>query len=190
MIWWRWTEVDGLPVTIRPPFDPRENAMIARSISPASRTPMGEQLHPERRRHRLDGTPLASAAYGGLSNDRRSRHSRRDLFEQLDPFSAHAVFVDREPGHVAARACQTLDQACTDRVGDPHKHDWNGGSRLLQCDHERGAAGCQDNVRCKRDQFRRVFTKAVWIASGPAVVDLQVAADGPTQFPHTLLERD
>ena len=34
----------------------------------------------------LDGTQLPNAGYkGGVPNDRRSRHARRDLFEQLQP---------------------------------------------------------------------------------------------------------
>jgi hypothetical protein len=40
------------------------------------------QFHPERRRHRLDGAQLpAPGGYGGIPNDRRPRHARRDLFE-------------------------------------------------------------------------------------------------------------
>jgi ABC transporter substrate binding protein len=35
----------------------------------------GAQLHPQRRRHGLDGAPLAKpGGYGGIANDRRSRH--------------------------------------------------------------------------------------------------------------------
>jgi len=34
------------------------------------------------------------------SEGRRPRHAGRDLFEQLQPFSGHAVFVNREPGRV------------------------------------------------------------------------------------------
>ena len=37
-------------------------------------------LHPERRRHGLDGGELADpGGYGGIPKDRRSRHARRDL---------------------------------------------------------------------------------------------------------------
>ena len=50
-------------------------------------------LHPERRRHGLDCGELADpGGYGGIPKDRRSRHARRDLLEQLQPFPAHAVF--------------------------------------------------------------------------------------------------
>ena len=50
-------------------------------------------LQPERRRHRLDGAELADPlGYGGVTKDRYPRHARRNLFEQLQPFPAHAVF--------------------------------------------------------------------------------------------------
>ena len=71
----------------------RAKAATARSISPASRTLIGAHLHPERRRHGLDRGKLADpGGYGGITNDGRSRHTRRDLFEQLQPFPAQAVF--------------------------------------------------------------------------------------------------
>jgi len=42
------------------------------------------QLNPERWRHGLERAPLAGPrGYGNISNDRRSRHARSDLFEQF-----------------------------------------------------------------------------------------------------------
>jgi hypothetical protein len=41
----------------------------------------------------------------------------------------------------------------------------------LQRQHGRGARG-QDDVRCERHQFRRVFVGAVGVARAPAIVDL------------------
>ena len=50
-------------------------------------------LHPERRRHGLDDGELADPrGYGGIPKDRYSRHARRDLLEQFQPFPAQAVF--------------------------------------------------------------------------------------------------
>ena len=50
-------------------------------------------LYSERRRHGLDGAELADPlGYGGIAKDRHARHAGRDLFEQLQPFPAHAVF--------------------------------------------------------------------------------------------------
>ena len=47
----------------------------------------------------------------------------------------------------------------------------------------------QDDVGRERDQFRRVFAKALVVASGPARVDPHVAADGPAQLRQRLQER-
>ena len=47
----------------------------------------------------------------------------------------------------------------------------------------------QDDVRRERGQFRRVFAKVVGVAQAPAVIDPQVAADGPTRLLQPLLER-
>ena len=57
----------------------------------------------------------------GIAKHRRSRHARRDLFEQLQPFPAHAVFELHETGDVAARPRQAVDEASADRIA----HDGN-----------------------------------------------------------------
>ena len=49
-------------------------------------------LHPERGCRGLDSAPLArTGRLGGIPKDRRSRHARRDLLEQVQPFRAIAV---------------------------------------------------------------------------------------------------
>jgi hypothetical protein len=60
------------------------------------------------------------------------------------------------------------------------------GCRLLQCDYERVPLAAKTTSGASAPI--PYFAKAVWIATGPAVIDLQVAAKGPTQLPHTLLE--
>ena len=76
-------------------------------------------FHSERRRHSLDEVKLAgSGAKGSIPEDRRSRHARRDLFEQLQPFSADAVFEIHKSGGVAVRPRQAADKAGADRIGD------------------------------------------------------------------------
>ena len=83
---------NALPVTIRPPVAERANAVIARSISPASRASTGLTSTPN------DGATAWIAPnwpvpeVRRIPKDRRSRHARRDLFEQLQPFPAQAVF--------------------------------------------------------------------------------------------------
>jgi hypothetical protein len=47
-----------------------------------------------------------------------SPYERRDLFKQFHPFSTHAVFEIREPGGIAARPRQTLDEARAHRISN------------------------------------------------------------------------
>jgi hypothetical protein len=60
------------------------------------------------------------------SNDCRSRHARRDLLEQLQPFAAQAVFEREKAGNVAAWSRQVGDEAGTDRIGNNREHDRDG----------------------------------------------------------------
>src|SRR5262249_19520015 len=64
-------------------------------------------LHPQRLRHRLDDCVLTGpGAHSGIPKDRCSRHAVRDLFEQLEPFSAEAVLEHGKSSGVAARTRQ------------------------------------------------------------------------------------
>src|SRR5215472_1155248 len=61
------------------------------------------QLHAERLRHGLNSAELSDAGWiGGIAKESCSHKPRRDLFQQLQPFPAHAVFEDHEPGDIAA----------------------------------------------------------------------------------------
>ncbi len=168
---------------IRPPFEERANAVTARSISPASRTPTGLSSTPN------DGATAMIApncpmppGIGGIPQYRRSRHARRDLLEQPQPFPAHAVFEQAETSGVAARPRQALDDSqrrpdrliATNTIGI--------GAVGLQQLPQAPAASGQDDVGRERDQFRHAFANALGIARGPAVVDPHVAPIGPAQL--------
>jgi hypothetical protein len=88
----------------------------------------------ERRRHGLDDAELGETGgcCGGIPKDRRSRHARRDLLEQLQPFAADAPFVRDEAGRVAARPRQAIDKAAADRIGDTREHRRHGAAHLSQ----------------------------------------------------------
>ena len=90
-------------------------------------------------------------------------------------------------GDVAARPCQALDEAGTDRVDDSHEYDRHGAGRLLQCDHG-CAPGGHDDVRGKRDQFRHVSAGVAGVCA-PASLDAAVAAVGPAELLQRLYER-
>ena len=114
-----------------------------------------------------------------MPKDRYSRHARRDLFEQLQPFPADTVLREGKTGGVAARPREARDEATADRVRDQHEYDRYGLGCLLQCPHI--DASSQDNVRRQSGQIRRVFA-SFRIAFRPASVDLHVAAVGPAQL--------
>ncbi|HEY5130994.1 MAG TPA: hypothetical protein VIJ35_27510 [Bradyrhizobium sp.] len=138
-------------------------------------------LHPQRRRRGLDCAELAgTGGLGGIPKDRRLRHARHDLLEQLQPFPADAVFESHETRGVAARPRQAADEAAADRIDDDREHDRHGAGRLQQRPHWSGAMG-QDDVRRERGQFRRVSANLGGIGAGPAGVDPHVAADDPAQ---------
>src|ERR1019366_4432819 len=126
-------------------------------------------LNPERGRRCLDGAELPGpGGYGRITDDGDSRHARRDLFKQFQPFSNYAVFELAKSGGVAPRPCQAVDEAGADRVGDSHEHDRYSKGRPLQW-LQGGAAGRQDDVRRKSDQFRGVFAIAVRVARAPTI---------------------
>ena len=71
-----------------------------------------DHLHPERGRHGLDDAELGdSGGGGGIPKDRHSRHARRDLLEQLQPFPGQAIFEREETGGIAARPRQAVTKA-------------------------------------------------------------------------------
>src|SRR5262249_37300897 len=128
-----------------------------------------------------------SRSDGRIAKHRCSRHAGRDLLEQLQPFPAHAEFVDGEPGRVAARMCQARDETGADRIDDIHEYDRNGFRRLQQRRYGCGAGRSQEDVGCERDQFCRVSVNIAGI--GPAGFGPQVAALAPSQLAERLCER-
>ena len=152
----RWTAANALAVTIRPPFEERANAATARSISAASRTLIGLTSTPS------DGAtdwitanwPIP-AGYGGIPKNRHSRHARRDLLEQFKPFSTQTVFKLNKAGNVSTRPRHALDETRADGIGT----FTNTIGTVWVAEQRAGcrSARCQNDVRCKRDQFRCVF---------------------------------
>src|SRR5262249_2069737 len=87
----------------------------------------GRHLYPERRRRGLDGTPLADARrYRGIAEHPCACHSRRDLFQQFQPFRAKPIVELNKTGGIAARLSKAPDEASTDWIGYVRKHNRNG----------------------------------------------------------------
>jgi len=64
----------------------------------------------------------------------------RDLFEQLQPFRADAVFEQDEAGGVAIRPRQAGDEAVADRINNANEDDRYRAGRLVQRPHQAVAA--------------------------------------------------
>ena len=61
----------------------------------------------------VDGKPRTYDCSRELANG--SRHAACDLLEQFQPFPTQTVFERHEPGSVAARPRQAVDEAGADR---------------------------------------------------------------------------
>jgi hypothetical protein len=138
--------------------------------------------HPKRRRHGVHRGQLCDAGRsGGIAEDRNSRHAGCDLFEQFQPFAAHAIFEQGEAGGVATRPRQARDVTGADGIGDLYEHDRHAARCLKQRSNRRGPIG-QNDIRSERDQFADVPTHAFGVARAQTVVDPRVAAVDPAQL--------
>ena len=120
-------------------------------------------------------------------HDGHPADARRDLLEQLQPFSADRGLKVLEAGDIAARARQVCHQAAADRIGDEDKDDGDSLCRLFQ----RRQTRIGPNV----DQFRRACdklggagTNSVDILSCEMHIELNVTAFDPAKFTEPLLE--
>src|SRR5262245_26803926 len=169
---------------IREPREGRDGALDLASVAFVERA----DLHPERGRHSLNNPELGGAGgYVGIAKDRDALHAGRDLLQQLQPFSADAIFEKHEPGGVAARPRQALDETAGDWIGNDREHDRYGAGHLQQRPYGRRAR-CQNDVRRERGQLCRIFANPGDTAWTPSDVKPYVAAINPTELLQCLPE--
>jgi hypothetical protein len=101
---------------IRPPFGRTANSLMPRSISAASRTPIGVASIPIPRRPPGLRRIVRCVRITGITQDRSAGGARRNLPEQLQPFAADVEFKIGEPGCIAARTGEARDKAKLDRI--------------------------------------------------------------------------
>src|SRR5829696_3594018 len=90
-------------------------------------------IQTKRRGYGLDCAELADpGGYGSIAKDRSARHTRRDLFNQFQPFPGQSIFELNEARGVAARPRQAIDKASTTWISHECKHDWHGAGRPQQ----------------------------------------------------------
>jgi hypothetical protein len=102
-----------------------------------------------------------------IAQDRGARDTRCKLLDQLQPFSAQAVFELHEARGVAARLRQALDKAGADRIGDIYENDRQGWHRRKQWRH-RGGPACDDDIGRKRHKLRDAFAQFLGVPLGKA----------------------
>ena len=95
-------------------------------------------------------------------------------------FATSSLTKKTHTGGVAARVRQAIDKAGTNRIGRYCKHD-RYRARRLQQRSRRGAAICEDDVRCEGCQFPSVSVKLRGVGCGPPRVEAHIAADIPAE---------
>src|SRR6476469_9427977 len=74
-------------------------------------------IHTKRWRYSLDNRELPDPCGNvGVAKNRCTRNTRRDLFEQLHPFSTQTVLKLHETGDVAARPRLSFDEPAAHRI--------------------------------------------------------------------------
>ena len=68
----------------------------------------------------------------GLSQHSYTGNCRRDLLEQFEPLTTQSIFKRTEPGSIASRSSETIDETCADRIRNNRKHDGYGTCSLQQ----------------------------------------------------------
>src|SRR5262249_47886581 len=111
--------------TIRPPFDSRAAAAMARSRSAPSRAPATVTFTCKERCGSLRGRrhPHLIGLWRS-ETDRDAGWARRNSLDPLQLFPADGVFAGGETRDVAARLGEARDDPVGDRVRDLHEHDW------------------------------------------------------------------
>src|SRR5262249_51858775 len=97
----------------------------------------------------------------------------------LQPFAPHLGFKIRETGDVASRMRETFDKTPTDWVRNLQKHDRLAASRVADR-LERGVGHRKDEIRPRRARFFRVAAHALSVTVREAIIDLDIASDGPS----------
>src|SRR5215831_17772604 len=171
-----------------PPFGERAKAAIARSISPASSMLTGLNSTPN------DGAtdcsaphwPVPEAIAASRMTAARVTRGAISLSSSshfaLIPYSNVVKPMTLPPGRakLSTKPAPTGSGVCVNTIGTLRVACSNGGTTAPPA--ARMTSG-------QRDQFRRIFAKAVGIAGPPARVNLQVAALGPAQLLQALQER-
>ena len=116
----------------------------------------------------------------GIEHNCCSRDARIDLLEQFEPLACNQTFVVDEPSDVATRACQTRNEALTDRIGNICEDYGCCGGFSVDRRRDRCGSG-NDDVALQRDQLFGAFLDAVKVSARPPNLNVNVATLDPAQ---------
>src|SRR5262245_12954672 len=146
------------------------------------------QFQSKRWCERLDRTKQSRTGRdASLAKDCRPSDAWCDLLEQLQPFPADGILVDREAGHVAAGTRQAFHIAGCNRVCDTGEHDRDGAA-CFQQGRDSAAGKGEDDIRRERNELGCMFSCDIDFAVAPAIVDADILPIRPTELLHGLDE--
>src|SRR5215472_615726 len=123
-----------------------------------------------------------------IEHDCGSLEPRRDLREQLKPFSSKRCFEAGEAGDVSTRAVEPIYDALGDGITHIPKDDRDRPRLLLEGNGVRGPV-CHYDVGLQADQLLRERSYPIDVTAAPPNVHPHVAAIGPTQVRKRLRKR-
>src|SRR5262245_36305690 len=92
--------------------------------------------------------------------------------------------LTRQSGDVAARSRKTRNDAGADRISRSREHDRDHRCRLLGRERRESVVR-HDNIDLKPDELGGDLGKSLAASLGPAMLDCEIAAVAPPQFPQS-----
>ena len=108
---------------------------------------------------------------------------RRDLLQQLEPFSAHRRFDIGEAGGVAAGPGEACGELLADGIGHGDENDRDRAGLGKQGSDRRRAPG-EEHVRLQAHQLLAGSGEAVPVAGRETIIDAEVRPVGPAEALH------
>jgi len=120
-------------------------------------------------------------------NECEPSYGRRNLPEQIYPFTDNGEFVSLKPGYIASGSRKTLDETAAYWIDDITKHNRDG-VRLLYKRGHNGSGASDNDLTLQPDKLSRSGLHAIVLTTGHATFDLQIAALNPPELLKSLLE--
>ena len=129
-----------------------------------------------------------ATATRGLNRIPTRRRLGRELFQQLEPFSAHRRFDIGEAGGVAAGPGEACGELLAERIGRRDENDRDRAG-LGKQGSDRSRAPGEEHVRLQAHQLLAGSGEAVPVTGRETIIDAEVRPVGPAEALHGFEER-